>query len=59
MMAHMDKKRAALKLRPLMYAKSFLEAKAEPVAVNEAALAAMQVDAAVSGPKKGCAGARP
>ncbi|MBL7077413.1 MAG: hypothetical protein ISS31_08065, partial [Kiritimatiellae bacterium] len=26
MMAHMDKKRAALKLRPLMFAKSFLAA---------------------------------
>ncbi|MFH0915832.1 MAG: anaerobic carbon-monoxide dehydrogenase catalytic subunit, partial [bacterium] len=38
MMAHMDKKRAALKLRPLMYSKSFLE-EAAPEPEEEAAVA--------------------
>jgi len=46
MMAHMDKKRKALSLRPLMYAKSFLEeASAEPAA------AASQPEAALAGQK--------
>ena len=39
MMAHMDKKRAALKLRPLMYAKTFLETKEAPAAGDHAAAA--------------------
>lgn len=59
MMEHMDKKRAALKLRPLMYAKSFLKPKEEPAAADAGALAAAQTDEPSSGPKKGCAGTRP
>ena len=56
MMEHMDKKRAALKLRPLMYAKSFfepVETKA-PAARTASTLAA----AAVTSGKKGCGGTR-
>jgi carbon-monoxide dehydrogenase catalytic subunit len=44
MMAHMDKKREALKLRPLMYAKSFLE---QAPAVPETAPSAIKESAAL------------
>ena len=58
MMAHMDKKRRALKLKPLMYARNFLEeSPAEPaVKVTERDRAAMQV---TDGSKKPCSGQVP
>jgi carbon-monoxide dehydrogenase catalytic subunit len=51
MMAHMDKKRKALKLKPLMYAKSFLDeppADAPAVPADDAARAALQMTAGTS-----------
>ncbi len=58
MMAHMDKKREALKLRPMMYSKSFLEeAASEPKGeISAAGLAALQV---VEPGAKACAGVEP
>ena len=57
MMAHMDKKRAALKLRPLMYAQTFGEAAEPPESPPPSAAA--RVAAPLTGEQKGCAGARP
>ncbi|OGV61862.1 MAG: carbon-monoxide dehydrogenase catalytic subunit [Lentisphaerae bacterium RIFOXYB12_FULL_65_16] len=55
MMRHMDKKRKALKLRPLMYAKSFLDEESP-----EPAAAVSTAAAQISEPgKKGCGGVRP
>jgi carbon-monoxide dehydrogenase catalytic subunit len=54
MMAHMDKKRRALKLRPLMYAKSFIE---EPAEAEKAPVSRVAMQTSGSS-KKGCAGAR-
>jgi hypothetical protein len=56
---HMDRKRAALKLRPLMYSQSFLPpaaaaAAAAPVAGGHAGAEA----AHVTGSRPGCAGKR-
>ncbi|MDP2990269.1 MAG: hypothetical protein Q8O57_06865, partial [Kiritimatiellota bacterium] len=53
MMAHMDKKRAALKLRPLMYAKSFLGDAPMSAAVVPA------VAASQTGSSHSCAGKKP
>ena len=53
MMAHMDKKRAALKLRPLMYAKPFLAAEPPPAVSAEAVQPPLE---SKSGPRHGCAG---
>ena len=64
MMAHMDTKRAALKLRPLMYTESFLrddatDAPAREVSEEEReAVAASQMDEHHSGPVRGCGGER-
>jgi len=60
MMAHMDKKRGALKLRPMMYGKAFLDP-AEGVAASAASTV---VDGGHQGgtvpnTQKGCAGKRP
>jgi carbon-monoxide dehydrogenase catalytic subunit len=63
MMAHMDTKRAALKLRPLMYAESFLPGDAEKTPAREVseeelhAVAAAQLEDP-SGPIRGCGGKR-
>lgn len=57
MMAHMDRKRAALKLRPLMYAKPFSETEAPAAAA--APSAGSRAAAPVTGDRKGCAGNRP
>ena len=59
MMAHMDKKRVALKLRPLMYAKSFLagsEAAAAAAAAEASAAPRAGVGAAGPAIRKGCQG---
>lgn len=59
MMAHMDKKRAALKLRPLMYAASFLtDGKDAPTAAPETAARAERPDPGPAQPARGCAGKR-
>ncbi len=57
MMAHMDRKRAALKLKPLMYAQSFLAAAEAPTAEVPAAEAAVPLES-TTGPRRGCAGKR-
>jgi len=59
MMAHMDKKRAALKLRPLMYAASFLtDGKDASTAAPETAARAERPDPGPAQPARGCAGKR-
>ncbi len=56
MMAHMDKKRAALRLKPLMYAKTFLKEEEAPAEKpSKASLAALP---STDG-KPGCAGGQP
>jgi carbon-monoxide dehydrogenase catalytic subunit len=56
MMAHMDKKRVALKLRPLMYGKSFLSGSEAAVVADSGAPTPIQSDGRVSGIRKGCSG---
>jgi len=61
MMAHMDKKRAALKLRPLMYGRSFLEPGDAVSAESSDAAAASEAPSGgvPASPHQGCAGKRP
>ncbi len=56
MMAHMDKKRVALKLRPLMYGKSFLAEGEAVVAADAGVPTPIRGGGAVSGMRKGCSG---
>jgi len=60
MMAHMDKKRTALKLRPLMYGQSFLEStEAAPASSPSTVLKREEPSGGPSSPQRGCAGKRP
>jgi hypothetical protein len=57
MMAHMDRKRIALKLRPLMYSKSFLSAEEASATSDGGAPTPVQGDApAAGGIRRGCSG---